>query len=160
MEWNIKNSSSCCGSCKNSFSDGDKVISYVYIAENGEIVRSDVHEDCVKSFELPGRLLGQWKRAVSVEKADKSDFLQRLITQEEFFFSLFEGDSNREKELLKVFLSLFLEKNRILRSDPHVSEGRRRFIHVKTRKEFFVPDMKILPEELASVLNAFDILFQ
>ena len=155
MEWSIKSSSRQCAVSGAYFTDKDEVLCLICINSSGEILRFDVLKDNISKFALPGKLLGQWKRSFSQEKTLKIAESQRIIHFEEFFFSLFEGDSSKEKEILKQLFAFLLEKKRILRTSGQKNGENQKFIHVKTKKEFIVSLKDFLPEDLTSLENVF-----
>lgn len=157
MEWLIKSFSKQCSVNGKIFSDDDDVVCLVCRDSSGSIVRFDVLKENIPYFTLSGSVIGQWKRRVSSEK-NKNTISQQCVAHcEEFFFSLYEGESTREKDILKQLFAFFLEKKRILRSFGKKMNGKQKFIHIKTKKEFLVSMEDFPPEDLTSLQNVFEM---
>jgi len=157
MEWNIKTISQHCAVCGAPFLDDEEVLSLIFKSENGDIQRFDVSKKCASSLPFHGELIGQWKRFFSSKNSSNLKSTQELAIREEFFFSLFEGKYSKEKEILKQLVSLLLEKKRVLKRISETSESVT-FIHIRTKREFIVSNKEILPEELTSFSNIFEML--
>lgn len=157
MEWNIKTISRRCSVCGEPFHDGEEVVSLVFKADSGETLRCDVASKCLQSFTFPGKLIGQWRRVFSSGTTEEDRTKQETAIREEFFFSLFDGEESVETDILKQLLALYLERNRILRRVGK-TESFIKFIRVHDKKEYLVPDKEILPEDLTSVENIFEML--
>ena len=157
MEWLIKSFSKQCAVSGKVFSDNDDVICLVCRDSSGNISRFDVLKENISYFALSGSIIGQWRKRVSSEK-NKNTISQQCVDHcEEFFFSLYEGENNREKAILKQLFAFFLEKKRILRSFGKKMNGKQRFVHIKTKREFFVSMEDFPPEDLTSLQNVFEM---
>ncbi len=156
MEWIIKSFSRICAVTGVPFSDGDEVVCFVCREnDNDEIFRFDVLRENAFDFHPGGKIIGQWKKKISLNSSKKIDFGQKLAYQEEFFFSLYEGEESDEKDILKQLFALLLEKKRILRSFGRKNGQKQKFVHVKSKKEFWVPVKDFPPEDLTSLENVF-----
>lgn len=161
MEWSIRSLSKRCGVSGEPFSDGDAVMCFVFKTKSGEIERMDVLERNVPALkDPPGTLVGFWRRVFSSDPAAFADAKQKLISQEDFFFSLFDVPPSEDGEILKQFVALYLERKRVLRVSGTPKNGFQNFVHIKSKKEFSVPVRDADPEtlaRLASVIDAFII---
>lgn len=146
-----------CAQTGESFCDGDEVICLIYRVNKDELARFDVLKRKISEFKAPGELIGQWKRVISEKNANSQSVGQKIANQEEFFLSLFEGETNREKDILKQLFALLLEKKRIIRPIGEIFNGNQNFLHIRSRNEFTVPVSDILPEELTSMDNFFEM---
>lgn len=155
MEWIIKSFSRACSVTGAPFSDGDEVICFVCQENNGDISRFDVLKENASDFHPNSKIIGQWKKKISSNLSKKIDFEQKLAYQEEFFFSLYEGEESDEKDILKQLFALLLEKKRILRSFERKNAQKQKFVHIKSKKEFWVPVKDFSPEDLTSLENVF-----
>ncbi|MBP1574341.1 MAG: hypothetical protein J6C34_01840 [Oscillospiraceae bacterium] len=156
MEWIIKSFSRACAVSGVPFSDGDEVICFVCRGnDNDEVSRFDVLSINASRFHPNGKVIGQWKKKISSNLSKKIDFEQKLAYQEEFFFSLYEGEESNEKDILKQLFALLLEKKRILRSFGRKNVQKQKFVHIKSKKEFLVPVKDFSPEDLTSLENVF-----
>ena len=150
--------SSRCAVCGEPFREGDSVICLVFEEKGGNVSRFDVLERNAGGFSFLGTLLGRWKKVISSRKNDNPDARRLLAEREEFFFSLFEGESDEKKEILKQIFALLLERKRILRASGKTSENLVRYVHVKTGREFPVSDRELQPEDLTFVENVLEML--
>lgn len=158
MEWSIKSISSRCAVSGEPFREGDSVICMVFGDEHGNLSRLDVIERNIGGLSVPGHLLGKWRRVISSRNSENSESNQASVNREEFFFSLFDGDSDEKKEILKQIFALFLERKRILRSCGKNAENFIKYVHVKTKREFLVSDKELKPEDLTFVDNVLEML--
>lgn len=146
-----------CAVTGNLFNGGDEVICLICRSNEGELLRFDVLKQKISDFSAPGTLIGQWKRVISDKNSNSLNSGQKIANQEEFFLSLFEGDSNREKEILKQLFALLLEKKRVLRSVGEILNGYQKVLHIRSRRELLIPIFEIMPEELTSMDNFFEM---
>lgn len=160
MEWIIKSMSSRCAVSGEPFRKGDSVICLIFRENEGKVSRFDVLDRNFGGFSFPGKLLGQWEKEISFQKNDDSDTRQLLADREDFFFSLFEGDSDEKKDILKQIFALLLERKRILRFSRKISENFVKYVHVRTRREFLIPDKELKPEDLTFVDNVLEMFSQ
>lgn len=158
MEWSIKSISSRCAVSGDPFREGDSVICMVFGDEHGNLSRFDVIERNISGFNFPGHLLGQWRRVISSRNSGNAEANQALVNREEFFFSLFEGDSDEKKEILKQIFALFLERKRILRSCGKNTGSFTKYVHIRTKREFLVSNRELNPEDLTFVDNVLEML--
>lgn len=149
-----------CALTGNPFNEGDEVICLICRSPQGELTRFDVLRAEIDNFSVSGEIIGQWKRIITLEKSGKVNLQQQLANQEEFFFSLFNGEKSREKEVLKQLLALLLEKKRIIRPVGDFSDGIQNYVHIRTKETFKISISDILPEELTSIENVFEMLAQ
>ena len=158
MEWSIKSFSKCCAVSGVPFLEGDEILCFICMNLSGEIERFDVLKGNISDFVPQGRILGQWKKVFSKENSHKTEEIQKIFHYEEFFFSLFDGEKSREKEILKQLFAFLLEKRRILRAFSKKNGKNQKFIHIKTKKEFIVSLEDFFPEDLTSLENVFGML--
>ena len=144
MEWQIKTISRKSSRSGEPFAPGDVAVSLIYLdAEEGGVTRADLHESELDEFGLPGELLGRWRRVIKDPDEETMQAGDTLASAEDFFFSLFENETDapaEERDMLKHLLALMLERKRVLRA-----VGRRRgedaltYLHVKSKTELTVP---------------------
>lgn len=151
MDWQIKTLSRRSTLSGESFEPGDRAVSLVYIdGQAGELGRADLHEDELGQLELPGQVLGRWTWVTKDPEEGATNAADTVASAEDFFFSLFENDSDDERErsdALKYLLALMLERKRILRVDgPRQTSGAQTYRHVKTKQELKVPIAEISRE--------------
>lgn len=144
MEWQIKTISRKSSRSGEPFAPGDVAVSLIYLdAEEGGVARADLHESELEAFGLPGELLGRWRRVIKDPDDESAQASDTLASAEDFFFSLFENeseDSAEERDMLKHLLALMLERKRVLRAaGPRKGGSTQLYRHVKTKQELTVP---------------------
>ncbi len=161
MEWQVKPISRRCAVSDQSLKVGDRVVCIIYKPEGLPIERADILEENLERFQLPGLELGRWVREVKDRNEEEREARQQLLaTREEFFLSLFAdpADPSGEKAVLKQLLALLLERKRVLRALDKPASKVQRYLHVRTREEFLVPTDEFLPEQLAQIQPALEVL--
>ena len=143
-----------------AFLPGDRIWSVLYRSAEGSFVRADVFEEEREALNPDGDILCQWGHRVKPVRTTEADGKRaELQTAEEVFLSLFETEEGDEEETagegvkaardrLKFFLSLQLERKRILRP-----LGGGRYRHMPSKREFRVPQLELTPELVASHLK-------
>ncbi|HKK19173.1 MAG TPA: hypothetical protein VJ952_10885 [Opitutales bacterium] len=144
MDWQIKTLSRKSTLSGESFAPGDRAVSLVYVDEEaGELGRADLHENELGQLEVPGEVLGRWSWLMKAPEEGAPNAAETVASAEDFFFSLFENETARERDqsdALKHLLALMLERKRILRAvGPRQSSGTQTYLHVKTKQEVQVP---------------------
>jgi len=161
MEWQVKPISRRCAVSDQPFVAGNRVVCVIYKPENAPLERADVLAENFEKLKLNGVEIGRWTRVVKDANAEEREAQQQLLaTREEFFLSLFadESDTSSEKKLLKQLLALLLERKRILRAIGRPEGSLQRYLHVRTKDEFFVPTDVFLPEEIAQIQPVLETL--
>lgn len=144
MDWQIKTISRKSSRSGQPFAPGDVAVSLIYMdAAQGGVARADLHESELAEFGLPGELLGRWRRVIKDPDDDAAQAGETLASAEDFFFSLFENeteDSSEERDMLKHLLALMLERKRVLRAiGPRKGGDSMSYLHVKSKAELRVP---------------------
>ncbi len=158
MEWSLRSIAKKCSLCGEPFNEGDRVLCVVARDPNGQIERFDVLQECVSKLPKEMTIVGFWSRVYSTNINELQAKKDRLTCQEEFFFSIFEGEETAEGELLKQLLALLLEKAKRLRALGRPEQGVQRFIHSETKREFMVPVRDFAPEEVSRIGNVLESL--
>jgi len=139
-----------------AFSPGDRIWSVLFRTAEGGFERADVFEAEREAFKPEGDILCQWGHRVKPVRTTEADEKRaELQTAEEVFLSLFEADAEDDgegvqatRDRLKFFLSLQLERKRILRP-----LGGGRYRHMPSKREYRVPQLELTPELVASHLK-------
>lgn len=158
MYWDIRTMGQRCAVSGEIFSDGDEIFCFVCRLNEGEYSRCDVLARNADGFSVPGEIIGQWKRTFRSGEPDAKNYFQKLANAEEFFFSLFDGNETEEKNILKQLMALFLERGRILRGEKLKEKNLKKYVHVRSRREFVVPQKEFMPEEITSFGNILEML--
>lgn len=158
MIWNIKKISQQCAVSGERFFDGDEVYCFICKQDTNEYIRYDVLKKNLKRFVASDEIVGKWTRIIHSDESENRSSIEKLGNQEEFFFSLFEGNETEEKKMLKLFFALLLERSKILRSEYLKDKSVRKYIHIKSGKEFYVTYEDSLFEKLTSLENVIEML--
>jgi len=156
MEWQIKTIARKSALSEQPFNPGDRIVCLIFkVAEGGELGRADLLEAEFGDFEIPGEVLGRWTRVVKDPNDQSVSARETMASAEDFFLSLYEveqADAQEESGALKHLLALMLERKRVLRSmGPRQKEGSQLYLHVKSKKELFVPIVEISPELMLKI---------
>ncbi|MCC5833784.1 MAG: hypothetical protein JJU20_03540 [Opitutales bacterium] len=151
MELNFRPVGKTSQHSERTFKPGDRVLSYLYRSENGLVDRVDIHEEEEEQFELPGPLICRWEQYIREHDVSEAELRkQQTQTTEELFLTLAqEGaleDALPEQQLLGYFLAIQLERKRVLRA-----AGRERYLHIKSKVEYRVPNVEIDPTLLLNI---------
>lgn len=168
MEWQISPLARTSALNEQPFKPGDTVVTLLLMETGEGIRRFDIHaadEDAARR-NLPGSIIGRWKRVLKPPSNDREEREQRLQSAEDLFLSLYEesalpaqteepvngaGTAIEVREALKHFLALHLERKKVLRAQGRRRrEGLQTYIHVKTKRELVVP---VLPFDQSLVRN-------
>ncbi len=156
VDWHLKSLSRKSQKSGRLFTEGQRVISYIYKAANGEIQRADVHVEEANEFTPSGILLGWWEQVMKNYDNEAEAKRQAILSSEELFLSLYEEKENaaEEADVLKYLLALMLERKRILKPIDKVAEGHtQRYLHTRTKKEFSVPFVDIMTKSAQGVMD-------
>lgn len=141
------------------FSPGDRVWSYLYRTSDGSIERADVLEEERAYLQLDGGILCKWAHRIREPQASEAEIRrEELKNTEEIFLSLYEepeesGETDpelaAERDRMKFFLAIQLERKRILRP-----LGGGRYRHMPSKQVFTVPELELTPELVAQYLGS------
>jgi hypothetical protein len=165
MDWQIKTISRKSSLTGEAFQPGDRAVSLVFKEkESGELARADLHEQELESFELQGQILGRWTRVIRDPEDDAANVRETMASAEDFFFSLFESESEDGREVsntLKYILALMLERKRVLKVvGSRQTEGSQLYRHVKSKQEVSVPLVDISRESMTQIEDTLgDLMF-
>lgn len=151
MELNFRPVGKSSQSSERPFQPGDRVVSYLVRGESGLVERIDICTDEEAEFELPGESICRWEQRIRETDASEAETRkQQVQTTEDMFLSLVQekplDEALSEQRLLAYFLAIQLERKRVLRS-----VGKERYLHVKSKTEYRVPNIELDPEELLKI---------
>lgn len=150
----------CCVSGA-SFSDGERVASYLVRTASLEIVRYDVREAHAADFSPEGFVACRWIHAFKPRQAEENPDRALKLTAENLFFALADPatEPSAENTRLVQFLALMLERKKLLRPKGRTTDGQRNvFEHAKTRQIFEVPAGDLNPEFFIAVQEQLSVL--
>lgn len=165
-DWQIKAHSRKSSVSGEVFETGSKIICYIYHSEHGEeeLVRTDIREEELGTFEVPKNLLARWTQVVKDRKNNEGQ-KQTLGNIEELFLSLYEEidevdkkKNSKKGEILKQLLGLILERKRILKRLKIKDKRIITYLHIATKKEYEVNELDLDLEEIAKMQEQLEIL--
>lgn len=163
MVWQIKPFSHRCVVTANPFQVGEAYVSYLVIDANNELQRFDVSADHDEEFQPEGELLCRWRQIYKKEPEKDESARRQRETAEGLFLSLYEDPEedasgadeaapDEEREILKKFLSLLLERKKVLRPRGDSPDGRfRLFEHARSKAIYPVPAGELAPDEFMRI---------
>lgn len=146
-----------------SFKSGERILSFLFKNEDGELTRADIREEEEDAFQASGPILGRWSQvAFDTNEDSKASKYQALQSIEEWFFSLYElerSETEKEIPIIKQLLALVLERKRILRLLGPVKGGRaRRYLHLKSKREYKVPSLNLMTASTLKIVERLNVL--
>lgn len=173
MDWTVKPLSRKSSISGELFELGAIIICHIFFEEHPEgpqLIRKDILQEEIESFELPKNLIAKWIR--KIDHQNDSEQNQSLLNAEELFISLFnntnldlEENTEKHEELLKQkntlkqLLALMLERKRILKRLKSKDKEIILYLHSATKKEYSIPESVLdlneilkLQEQLTSLI--------
>lgn len=159
MEISLRSVAKTSSRSARAFAPGDRVESFLYRSEGGEVERADLHLDEVGEWTAPGPLLCRWQHTLK-ERADEEAAARRSALQsaEELFFALFEAEAEavegesaevrRDRRVLLTLLTLMLERKRVLKARDRRGGL---YWHPAAKREVRIAPVDLGPEELLNV---------
>lgn len=162
MVWQIKPFSHRCVVTANPFEAGEQYVSYLVIDDNNELQRFDVSAEHDEEFQPEGELLCRWRQVYKKEPEKDDSARKQRETAEGLFLSLYEDAGEQageeeepggeEGEIMKKFLSLLLERKKILRPRGDSPDGAFRLMeHARTKAIYPVPAGELSPNEFMRI---------
>ncbi len=149
MEWELKPFGKKSSVSGNPFNDGDTIHCFLTQDREGNLSRQDLLGDGLDQLPQETRIIGRWTRTYKSEPDVRQENLNYQKTLEELFFSFFKATDaagSEESDALKQIVSLMLERKRILRRAARpAADTSLRYLHVKSKVEFEVPNRDITP---------------
>lgn len=145
IDWQIQTLSQQSSLSGTIFEEGEEVICLLFTQDDGSWGRANIAPVEWDEFQEKENLLGKWTRRFT-KKPGNEEQKQKLLSAEEFFLSLFEhgeaSSEDRDRDILKHILALFLERKRILRRLGKSDNGALLYLHIhgKSQHEVPVPD--------------------
>ena len=165
--WSLKPHSRKNTSTGKAFLPGERILSIIYMGNDGIMHRIDIHDQEVLPTDISeDQEIARWTRVLKEKEAeDKAEKQNMLQSTEELFLSLYQDADTavlpeNERDILKQLLGLMLERKRILKRVGEATEDFLTYVHVPTKKEYVVPlkdfsveDIEKIKEQLDHVLR-------
>lgn len=162
MEWEIKPFGKESSFSGNPFIDGEEVHCLLIRNKEGVLVREDLQDKDIKELDTNSVVMARWKRVFEQAPDTRRENLKQQRTLEDLFFSLFELEDavqRDEADTLKQIIGLMLERKRVIRRLSAKSNvDAIVYLHVKSRREFFVPVLEITPKVIMGVQEKLQLL--
>lgn len=162
MDLNIQPMNQSCAVSGLAFEDGQRVASYL-IAPPGapELLRFDVREEKSGDFQPQGPVVCRWVHLFKARRGGDGGDRALKLTTENLFLTLADPltEPTEENVRLLLFLSLMLERKRILRQRGRTADGNRvRYEHARSKQIFELPATELTPEFFVQVQEQLSVL--
>ncbi len=152
------------------FIAGQRISSFLFRHERGELVRADVLEAEADDFQPEGHIVCRWNQTVRDRSDPEADARKSSMqSAEAVFLALFDEalDADEAQDLpsreavaeqskvLKHLLALMLERRRVLR---RVSRGT--YWHPKLKRHFEVADVTLEPGTLLALSDQLSLIVE
>ena len=154
MEWQVKPVGRLSQLSGEAFKSGQKIISYLYKDDGGDLQRYDVLTAETDNFSVPGQILGWWTQVVRDMQNEANARRRAIETTEDLFLSLYEEGAVKtdESEVLKYLLAIVLERKRILRPIGKLSGGEPQlYRHSKSGEEYTVAQVDLTASNVLKI---------
>lgn len=154
MELNLQSLASECHVTRALFTEGDRIVSTLVRLPDGDIRRVDFLASAEASLEWPGEPLCRWTVIFEPEPPVTNPERAMRLTAENLFLELTSAgeDLPKENSPLVQFLSLLLERKRVLRPRGFSDDGRWKLFERGPEKTLHrVPAGEISSESLRGI---------
>lgn len=134
------------------FQPGDTAVSYLYRGESdGLVERLDLHLEDEEKARPVGPVICRWTHRIREQATTDSELRkQQIQSTEELFIALCDahqsGEALDERQALLALIALQLERKRVIRP-----QGGNRYLHVRSKTVYTVPQVDLTPESLLSI---------
>ena len=161
MDLSLQPQANVCFITQQPFVEGQRVASFLIRGKTGEVMRYDMLESERAKFEADGVRVCTWVRAYKPRKAGENAEREMKLTAEALFLNLADPatEVTPENTRLVQFLTLMLERKRVLKPKGRSADGTRNvFEHAKTKQLFEVPVGELSPEFFIQVQDQLSVL--
>lgn len=156
-DWPLQPLANECQQSGQSFKTGQKVLSCLFLDEEGILQRQDYLEETYnKRTDLQKKTLGWWNQIIKDKSSKKITRAESDKSTEELFLSLYDEDNkvknSPEQALLKYLLAIALERRRILCPlEQQSNKNEQCYVHTKSKKEYLVNKLTVDQDTLIKV---------
>ena len=154
IDWQVKSLSKHSEYSGREFLNGERIISFLFRTEEGNLGRADVLEEEKGAYRPPGVVLGWWGRRLRKEEDGDEASKASVASTEEFFLSLYDDEEREleERAILKYLFAIMLERKRILKPVGRVEPGEpQSYVMRKLGRKFVVPSVDVTAESVMRV---------
>ncbi len=140
------------------FSEGERIVSFLYKTEEGSLERADLKESESEAFVPAGEILGRWVRPFKAGgAAHREEAIAKAQSAEELFWSLVDKEAQAlEAAVLKQLLALWLERKRLLRAVGGRGATGQKYIQPRSGRECWVEWVQPSPDLVSNVTAALE----
>ena len=120
-DWKIARKASACGACEKVFETGEAFVSAIWLGEDAQFVRRDLHVPCFDAVEEEA--YSRWVTAIP-EKKEKKPPLDLGLAQEFLLRLVKEADPEKRKVALVLALLLLRKRRLKLLGERGTDDGR------------------------------------
>jgi hypothetical protein len=162
MDLHLQPLATACFVSGEPFTEGARVASFLVRSGAAlEIVRYDVLEPQIASFQPEGQVACRWVHAYKPRKHGENPDRALKLTAENLFVALADPTTEPTPENTRLvrFLALMLERKKTLRPKGRSADGLRNlFEHAKSKQIFEVPAGELTPEFFVAVQEQLSVL--
>jgi len=161
MDLSLQPQAPACFVTQQPFVEGQRVASFLVRGKTGEAMRYDVLEAERAKFEQEGSLVCSWVRVFKPRKAGENAEREMKLTAEALFLNLADPatEVTAENTRLVQFLTLMLERKRVLKPKGRSADGAKNvYEHAKSKQLFEVPVGELSPEFFIQVQEQLSVL--
>jgi hypothetical protein len=161
MEMHLQPRATSCFVSGEPFVEGARVVSVLVRTATLEIMRYDVLEAKAADFTPDGFVACRWVQAYKPRPAGENADRALKLSAESLFHVLTDPTTEPTPETTRLvqFLTLMLERKRILRPRGRSADGARNvYEHAKTKQRFEVPVGELTPEFFVAVQQQLSVL--
>ena len=154
MEMNLQPRAAACQVSGQPFADGDRVASFLVRTIEGPVVRYDVQVAQAAEFAPVGFVVCRWVQIFKPQSRQEDSGRLLKLTAENLFLTLADPATEVAPESLRLvqFLSLLLERKKLLRPKGRTGDGERQiFEHIRTKQLYEVPVGELTPEFFSAI---------
>lgn len=163
---------------------GERVVSFLYRDDTGEVQRADAKAAAAEQFQAPRGVICWWMHKVRAPDEEGANRRQAMQSAEELFLALYPGqpeeaapadDPHSEAEAaeevpqleideegraaLRYLLALLLERKRVLKPLSGVAaRGETHYRHPKLERTFVVAHVDLTPEQVSRILDPLQLV--
>lgn len=161
MDLNLSSLSTQCAASKSPFQEGDRVVSILGRDAQGSVVRVDLLESAEGFFEALPVVYCRWTQVFKPKQAEANAERMLKLTAENLFLTLCDPASIQDpgNAHLIQFLSLMLERKKLLRPKGRTEDGERLiYEHAGTKNRYEVPGGEFTPAFFVQVQKQLGVL--
>lgn len=155
MDWQLKPVSRQSSTSGQKFTPGESVVCFIFKNNQGQLERADVQESETEAFPQTNDILARWTRVIKEPDEELKEAKKQTIqSAEDIFLSLFDEENStdcQERDILKQFIALMLERKRILKRLNTKEKEVQEYLHSSTQRTFKVPMHPLEPQQILTI---------